>query len=181
MLKIWKQGWKNQDSSRRAQSEQVDDGSPDTQISGASSSGSHLDSAAAAPQSTVDAAPGPDIVPVQTEEAGARRKRTSPNVAEEHARPAKKLKTEEEDVPAQRDTLGNHLPEIFDVDKSVSTNAASFEQQVLDQVKMENTIAVLGSSSAANKVSIDFLTWAVELERRRPLHKPRPTTLFVVE
>lgn len=134
MLKIWKQAWKKEDSSRKPQS--GEDSDQEGQLGGTSSGRPSVDDSAAVPPNSGDSL----LVVVEShDKPGKKRLRTGPgedSVSTDSADPAaKKLRTE------TRDSLKDHLPEIIESDVPTSTclTFASFEEQILDQAKRENS------------------------------------------
>lgn len=145
MLKIWKQAWKNGDSTRHPHSEQNSD-AQDAPLSGASSGSSPMTSAAAVPPITVDDSLG-SVLP-----RGRRgtTKRTRANDAEEPSvnsdtdRPRKKTKFQDEETYLAKDTLGNHLPEVIEAGVAVRPETpplrrATFEEELFEHAKTENS------------------------------------------
>ena len=137
MLKIWKQTWKKDDSTRRSKT----DGEVEAQ--GASQSGTGIDVSS---QNTLSAAPpnSDDIdlgsVLPRGRRGAAKRARADDSV--DPNRPPKKRKAASAADPAF-DTLGNHLPELiraeYNVRSDTSVLRSTFEDEVLDQAKSLNS------------------------------------------
>jgi endoribonuclease Dicer len=145
MLKIWKQAWKKEDSTRRPHSEQNSDaqGAP---LSGASSGSFPLTSAAAAPLSADDVSLGP-VLPRGRRGATKRTRAgdvTELSVNSDGDRPRKRTRFQDDETSLTKDTLGNHLPEVIEADAGVRPETpplrrATFEEELFEQAKAENS------------------------------------------
>jgi hypothetical protein len=133
MLKIWKQAWKKEDSSRKSQS--GEDSDQEGQLGGTSGGRPPLDVTATFPPNSGDSL----LVSVDSHDRSEKKRlRTAagedsvPNDSTDP--PTKKSRIE------TRDSLKDHLPEILESDEPISTPPfASFEAQILDQAKRENS------------------------------------------
>jgi hypothetical protein len=135
MLKIWKQAWKKEeDSSRRPQSEE--DSDQEGQLGGTSSGRPSLDDSSAVPPNSGDSL----LISVEPHD-GSGKKRLRSGSSEDSTSsgsadpPTKKSRIE------THDSLRDHLPEIIESDAPTWTviNFSSFEEQILDQAKQENS------------------------------------------
>lgn len=127
MLKIWKRSWKASDDPRR-----VRDNDQEGILGGLSSISS---SSAVTPSSDANLA---SISPLG--DSRVKRTRTSKDQQDlVDDQPHKKSRRDEHPVS---DSLGNHLPEIGDVEKtesSVPPSISVFREQVMEQAKRENS------------------------------------------
>jgi hypothetical protein len=156
MLKIWKQAWKREDPRRPLLGQDGDQGG---QLSGTSLGAPSLEAAVAVPP-----ADGNPLLSVLSH-GGITLKRTrtsdepEPSANDRADRSAKRAKSEQR--PSTQDSLRNHLPEVLELPGTVisSPSTASFEEQILEQAKRENSksflyIRGLDSHSRCSKPSL---------------------------
>ncbi|KAF8165429.1 hypothetical protein B0H34DRAFT_689150 [Crassisporium funariophilum] len=123
-----------------------------------------------------------------TATSGCRSKRSRPSLEPEtndpstSERPSKLLKTATID-----DFLRNHLPEVVDSrdrdEHAIPLNLFTLREQILEQSKCDNTIAVLPPEKSSTNLLVQYLSWAIETEKSRFSRNPLRlrTALFVVD
>lgn len=137
MLKIWKQTWKKDDSTRRSKT----NGEVEAQDASQSGTGTDVSS-----QNTLSAAPPNsgdiDLGSVLPRGRRGAAKRARVDDSTDPNRPPKKRKGTSTEADAF-DTLGNHLPELIRAESNVRSDTsvpkATFEDDVLDQAKNLNS------------------------------------------